>query len=285
MAFCINCGQELVEGAKFCSKCGAEVNAPQNEAKAQRKTVYEGEIHKCPSCGEKISSFVSTCPSCGFELRGTSSSKALKDFVQKLENCSDGEQKNLLIRNFPIPNTKEDILEFLLLTVTNIENNKQNSTYQSWISKFEQCYEKANLSIVGSEDRVAVQRIYDKGTKEIAATKKNRQIPQYRFISITLAVVASALLLLITFAGSGFLANPRLLTTAIMMYISAGLTILYIKTDVIKKAIIISYIINIVLNFIFTFWVQGHLLFFIMFIGFLFVFLGGKKSRKNGINI
>lgn len=63
------------------------------------------------------------------------------------------------------------------------------------------------------------------------------------------------------------------------------ITILYIKTDVIKKAIITSYIINIVLNFIFTFWVQGHLLFFIMFVGFLFVFLGGKKSRKSGINI
>ena len=26
MAFCINCGQELAEGAKFCANCGKAVN-------------------------------------------------------------------------------------------------------------------------------------------------------------------------------------------------------------------------------------------------------------------
>ncbi len=47
MAFCINCGQELAEGAKFCASCGNAVDAPQNGAKEQRKTVYDGELHKC----------------------------------------------------------------------------------------------------------------------------------------------------------------------------------------------------------------------------------------------
>ena len=47
MAFCINCGQELAEGAKFCASCGNAVDASQNGAKEQRKTVYDGELHKC----------------------------------------------------------------------------------------------------------------------------------------------------------------------------------------------------------------------------------------------
>ena len=34
MAFCINCGQELIDGAKFCANCGAKVNG-DNEIKAK----------------------------------------------------------------------------------------------------------------------------------------------------------------------------------------------------------------------------------------------------------
>ena len=44
MVFCINCGQELAEGAKFCASCGNAVGASQNGAKEQRKTVYDGEL-------------------------------------------------------------------------------------------------------------------------------------------------------------------------------------------------------------------------------------------------
>ena len=56
MAFCINCGQELTEGAKFCANCGKVVNG--ENPTPQRKTVYEGQIHKCPNCGEVLGAFV-----------------------------------------------------------------------------------------------------------------------------------------------------------------------------------------------------------------------------------
>ena len=53
MAFCINCGQELTEDAKFCANCGQAVG--NNSSTSQRKTVYDGELHKCPNCGELFS--------------------------------------------------------------------------------------------------------------------------------------------------------------------------------------------------------------------------------------
>ena len=56
MAFCINCGQELAEGAKFCANCGKAVTGENTTS--QRKTVYEGNLHKCPNCGEVLNSFV-----------------------------------------------------------------------------------------------------------------------------------------------------------------------------------------------------------------------------------
>ena len=36
MAFCINCGQELAEGAKFCANCGKAVTGESTIS--QRKT-------------------------------------------------------------------------------------------------------------------------------------------------------------------------------------------------------------------------------------------------------
>lgn len=87
MAFCSNCGQQLDDKAKFCSACGAArpVQQPANESK--RKTVYEGEIRKCPNCGEVIDAFTAKCPSCGFELNSKKVSSALQDFIKEINEC------------------------------------------------------------------------------------------------------------------------------------------------------------------------------------------------------
>lgn len=62
MPFCIDCGQEIYAGAKFCSGCDATINNGVQHEASKRKFVFEGEIHKCPNCGEVINSFVSICP-------------------------------------------------------------------------------------------------------------------------------------------------------------------------------------------------------------------------------
>ena len=46
MPFCMNCGNELPEGAKFCLECGTSVGTSEQKEE-KRKTVYDGEIHKC----------------------------------------------------------------------------------------------------------------------------------------------------------------------------------------------------------------------------------------------
>ena len=141
MAFCTNCGQQVADGAKFCANCGTPIT--QSNARTERKTVFDGEIHKCSHCGEVLKAFETVCPSCKFEIRGTKSSSAVSEFVRKIEELDrkkyddsfiksikrklDGtklspieEQKISLISNFPIPNTKEDILEFMILSSSHI---------------------------------------------------------------------------------------------------------------------------------------------------------------------
>ena len=87
MAFCINCGQELAEGAKFCANCGTPTPNDAHQESNERKSVYEGEIRKCPNCGEVINSFVSICPACGFELNSKRVSSVLQDFIKAVNEC------------------------------------------------------------------------------------------------------------------------------------------------------------------------------------------------------
>ena len=59
-------------------------NTNTNASDFQRKVVYDGEIHKCPNCGEVINSFVSICPACSFELGGKPVSPVLQEFIDKV---------------------------------------------------------------------------------------------------------------------------------------------------------------------------------------------------------
>ena len=164
MAFCINCGQELAEGAKFCANCGKAVGVSQNGAKEERKTVYDGELHKCPNCGERLDSFVTTCPACGYELRGAKVTSYVNDLAQKLENVDTVEQKIDLIRNFYIPNTKEDIYEFFILATSNM--NAGGYDVEAWYTKLEQAYQKARLLFGTNPDFSYFQELYDKASKQ-----------------------------------------------------------------------------------------------------------------------
>ena len=200
MAFCMNCGQRLPEGAKFCSNCGAATGEVKSET-AQRKIVYDGEVHKCPNCGEIVDSFVLNCPSCGHEFRSSASTSLVQELASKLEameqqqeprkrrtikdellrtnNLSKtDEQKISLIRSFVIPNTKEDILEFIILASSNInvelygesnltpENEVLKAVSDAWIAKFEQAYRKAQFSFSETPTFTQIKETsLDKGTQ------------------------------------------------------------------------------------------------------------------------
>ena len=215
MAFCTNCGEQVNESAKFCANCGAAV--VETNTSTQRKMVYDGELHKCPNCGELLESFVSNCSACGYELRGANSASAVKILAMKLEQLeakrtpkkmgnaftqalSGGqlsdidEQKVDLIKNFSIPNTKEDVREFVILASSNIDIKLYGMTYHSsqlqgmiaasqravsdaWLAKFEQAYQKAQLLFGGTQEFLNIQALYERKMKEIE--KKKRQFPMF----------------------------------------------------------------------------------------------------------
>lgn len=177
MGYCSNCGHKVVDGAKFCSNCGAAIGTTFESTQSQRKAVYDGVIHKCPNCGEILNAFVSKCPTCGYELRGTAVTNAVQELYKNIQVAKSDKEVIRLIKMFPVPNSKEDILEFMVLASSNFDEEEymahkgEDNISAAWLSKIEQCHKKASLSL-NSEDMLKVNEIYNAIKARIADAKK-----------------------------------------------------------------------------------------------------------------
>ena len=62
---CENCGNEVREGAKFCSKCGSNI-LEQQEDHSGKHNVHEMKTEKrCVNCGNVLREESKFCPKCG----------------------------------------------------------------------------------------------------------------------------------------------------------------------------------------------------------------------------
>lgn len=188
MAFCSNCGQKLADGVKFCANCGAPAGGavPQNDGSIRKQT-FVGEIRKCPNCGAQVPGLTAKCPECGFELNNVQVANSLLDFTNRLMNTTDFKSKITIVSTYPVPNTKEDIIEFLIFAKSQLmsavdrsaaETNAKLSAYQNmmggftsmfgikkaereytqvdldnaWVSKIKQCKDKADIAFAGDTE-------------------------------------------------------------------------------------------------------------------------------------
>ena len=159
-----------------------------------------GDVKKCPSCGGIVETFSTSCGDCGHSfnnIEAVSSAQKLHDQLQEIEKeernrvrtkvssftsrltgpAADEIQadrqmeeriktrKASLISSFPIPNSKEDILEFLSMAIPEA-GKKPNflmrlgatgALYKAWLSKAEQIIMKARFSM--KEDKKILEEI------------------------------------------------------------------------------------------------------------------------------
>ncbi|GHV88962.1 hypothetical protein AGMMS50267_13220 [Spirochaetia bacterium] len=196
MAFCSKCGAQIAEGAQFCASCGTPVGgiAPSTP---QQTTEKVGNIRKCPACGAEVPAMTAVCPSCGHEFSNVQANNTVQAFFQKLNEMEQDRVKQMssisaakmfwdngrstrasldtakaeMIKSFPIPNTKEDIVEFVLLASSQIQKKKGGlmASYvrtldtavggvdfnDVWKSKCEQAYNKAKIVFGSDKDAIA----------------------------------------------------------------------------------------------------------------------------------
>lgn len=174
---------EMVLDARLYERQKASQAVQPTAQGAAPKSEKYGDIRKCPSCGAIVESFTTRCPDCGHEFSniGTVSSfNLLSSKLEALENKKKGtiwgvikddsidKQKVSLINGFPVPTTKEDILEFVsmatplakpankLMIFTDLDAG-QYGVAKAWKSKCEQVIMKARFSM--KEDKATLAEI------------------------------------------------------------------------------------------------------------------------------
>jgi hypothetical protein len=168
---------EMVLDAKLVEKR----NATPPPTAAPKSEKY-GDIRKCPACGTILQSFQTKCNDCGHEFTNISANNVISQLSKKLSEIEKELQREAekdedydpkltfaldmrilekqasYIDTFPIPNTKEDILEFLSLSVPqasvklnwyerNVSHTGQYKLIKSWKAKAEQTIMKARFSM------------------------------------------------------------------------------------------------------------------------------------------
>ena len=201
MAFCTNCGTQMGEGVKFCPSCGTQAGGAAPAAPAAEKV---GNIRKCPSCGAQVPAMQAVCAECGHEFSNVQVTNSVQSFFAKLDaidsevyanesakenkgplggawgamlgldqmtkmvqgTSAGAKRKIAMIEGYPIPNSKEDILEFVLLASTRYKGIKKplmpdpskNEDFKldsAWKAKCEQAYSKAKMTLSSDKEAIA----------------------------------------------------------------------------------------------------------------------------------
>lgn len=217
MAFCMNCGKQLPDGAKFCLDCGTKIGAAAAHQEGQRKTVYDGELHKCPNCSSLLHAFATQCDMCGYELRGSKASSVVRDFADEIKRLEQeggkGSSSRIAthISTFPIPNTREELMEFLILSSTNISEDRykedtskaKKAISDAWTAKFEQAYQKALLVFAGAPELSQIKEIYSLKVKQIKKNKVHGILggSNLWIVLFTIGLFASIIIMIVVFSG------------------------------------------------------------------------------------
>lgn len=185
---------EMVLDAKIYE---ARQNAkPVEPVVAAPKSDKFGDIKKCPACGAMVQSFQTKCSDCDHEFSNVVANASIGKLFEMLNACENErreksntitgafgslmaqglgqgdkvtEKKKSIISGFPIPNTKDDILEFLSTAIPNAkqkgnfftkqqpENKSHNDLAPTWHSKCEQIIMKAKFSM--KDDKKTLEEI------------------------------------------------------------------------------------------------------------------------------
>lgn len=209
--FCQSCGAKR-KREKVQSK--TKEKEQDIKAEEEIKQTKKESIYKCPNCGSSLESYTSNCPYCHTEIRNVKSSESMENFSKGLEKIKSKEmpkyegKESLLkktigidlskdieareefernfrkkidaevanyINNYPIPNSKEDLIEFMILVTSNIttKNDCPTEIKKAWESKMEQIYKKSKLTLKNRDDIKIIEDLYNSKKQELKSHKVN----------------------------------------------------------------------------------------------------------------
>lgn len=160
-----------------------------------------GTLKKCPNCGEVVKPGTAICSSCGLEFSGIGAVNSVERFSEKIaeiekqyplignENRDEISPRasaiTSVIANFPIPNSKEDLLEFIVFTESkflhlNNSTESEVAILRAYKAKYIESVEKAKIYFRNDPQFDSIFSKYEKNKK-----RKWRELnPAPRFLII-----------------------------------------------------------------------------------------------------
>ena len=200
----------------------------QMEANKPKQKEKVGNIKTCPACGASVKAMEAVCVECAHEfsnIRANSTLLKLLDEIEKINNkeitshqilkgaLGEQEKKNQiemernklkseLIENFPIPNTREDILEFLAYSLSKGKDNSYMSyfgdgysTSGAWRKKAEEVIIKSKIMFKSDSDFSNQLMQYEIDFKSSVKNRNRTRNFIIAVISIILIIVYGGIML------------------------------------------------------------------------------------------
>lgn len=161
----------------------------------QRQQEYIGKVYKCPHCGNVVNQSDAVCNSCGNHLSGKQSVVSAMDFQQKMMEIEMSRKKTgfwdkdnetdkrvlALVKSYPIPNSIEDIVEFMHIAIGNIDVGASKKSFvnwldsdvptnqlsNAWVAKMQQIYKKAELYFPNEPEFAHIKEVYQDMMKKL----------------------------------------------------------------------------------------------------------------------
>ena len=174
----------LVELKKKEAKANQQYQLEMEKAKSAQpsapKSEKYGDVRKCPACGAIVPSMAAKCPECGYEFTNVEANSSTRLLMQKIDeiqaqyaeltaNVDNKDESTIrtrgyqvkrqlndrtaqLIQNFPIPNTREDLIEFLTLCIGNSKADSimldgNDPVTPAWRKKLQQVIAKVKVAL------------------------------------------------------------------------------------------------------------------------------------------
>lgn len=173
--------QQTAEAERKAAQEKAEAEEAARLEARRKQSGKHGEVHKCPRCGEVVPAAAVRCEACGYEFVGVQAVNSSREFAEGIAKLQqegrtiDEKNNNAIwehrkridsfIINFPIPSTREDLLEFIAGMAARIEGSHGDS----YLMKLKECLTKAEILFPGDP---MFQPLIEKYSKEIKSKEQ-----------------------------------------------------------------------------------------------------------------
>lgn len=176
-----------------------------------------GDVKTCPRCGEPVEPMAVKCSACGYEFRGVEALKSSQRLAEKLEaineayrgkkvekNMGSGQKRDVTeekisreqvtaIKNFPIPTTKEDLLDFAISMQSkwksSTSDEEEAGLKSAYKAKYDECVKKAQVLFPNDPMFQGVFEQYQADKKNIWANMSTNQKVLLGFVLCMLSML------------------------------------------------------------------------------------------------